>query len=69
MKRLEHNIETGEIVEIDLADDEIETATNIQKKIADDLKKQAAREKAAAAARQKLADLGLTAAELDALLG
>lgn len=69
MKRLEHNIETGEIVEIDLADDEIETANRIQKTIDDQIKKQAAREKAAAVARKKLAELGLTAAELDALLG
>ena len=69
MKRIEHNVETGEITEVTMTDDEIANYETSQKQAEQIVKELAKKEKAAAAARKKLAELGLTAAELDALLG
>ena len=74
MFRIEHNVKTGEVVEIEMTTDEIadhntmiELANEQRKKIADDLESQANKNKAA---RQALLDkLGITEDEAKLLLG
>ena len=74
MFRIEHNVKTGEVVEIEMTADEIadhntmiELANEQRKKIADDLESQANKNKAA---RQALLDrLGITEDEAKLLLG
>lgn len=74
MFRIEHNIETGEIIEIEMTAQEIadynkmvELANKQRKKVADEIEMQANENKAA---RQAILDrLGLTEEEAKLLLG
>jgi hypothetical protein len=70
MFRIEHNVETGEIIEIPLTAQEIKEIEKLQKEAAEQqaiIDAELAEKKAA---RQAIADrLGLTADELKLLLG
>jgi hypothetical protein len=70
MFRLEHNVETGEIKQIDLTVDEIKEIEKLQKAAAIENVKEQAEIEAKAEARQAILDrLGLTADEAKLLLG
>jgi hypothetical protein len=70
MFRLEHNVETGEIKQIDLTVDEIKEIEKLQKAAAIENAKEQAEIEAKAEARQAILDrLGLTADEAKLLLG
>jgi hypothetical protein len=70
MFRVEHNVETGEIIEIPLTAQEIKEIEKIQKAAADEQKIIEAELAEKEAERQAVLDrLGLTADELKILLG
>jgi len=72
MFRIEHNVETGEITQVELTQEEIDAYTAAQKEEQIVFDKMAAEQKiidnAKTAAQNKLEALGLTADDLKALL-
>jgi len=73
MKKIIHNIKTGEIQEVDLtaeeiAQKEIDEQNTIAEKLAKEAEEQTKKD-AQASGNQKLLDLGLTQAEATALTG
>lgn len=66
MHRIEHNVETGEILQIELTEEEVKEFTARQK---ENEKAEKARAKAEAEKAALLARLGLTEDELKTILG
>ena len=63
-----HNVETGEILEREMNDQELAAYTSMQSEDSYDKAKAEAKATAKASAQTKLAALGLTPAEISALL-